>query len=522
MTPRDIKILLMMTILSLLFALILGRMFIFSIVQYNYPTAGKNILSGDRIKRRSIVDRNYNLIAGDVETKTLYINGDLLEDESLVAEKLSKIIGLDRRQIHSKLTNRNTKSRYILIKRHIFPEEESKIRQLPIASVVFENSLLRYYPHDNLFSHAVGYVNVDGRGMLGLEEYYDEYLKNASGDHLRTTLDIRIQSVLREELQRAKEFYRANFVVGIVGDIDTGNILATVSLPDFNPNDPNDRLNTFNHASYGNYELGSILKVFTIANGLELGLIGENSRFDVTRDIGHGKFLIGDIDSIRNRETLSTGEVLALSSNIGIALIAKKIGIGRQLEFFESIGMLEKLDTDIRQVSLPIQPRKWKDINLMTIAYGYGVAVSPLHALSALGGIVGGAVVAPRFSYGFRPQRKVRKISKKTSELIRKFLRLVVTGGTGRLAHIDGYDIGGKTGTARKMSVGGYQKGAHLASFFGAWPIGNPRYSIIIVIDRPKEPSRKDADGTGGSVAAPIAKDIILKITPFLEMEPIK
>ncbi|MDR3078674.1 MAG: penicillin-binding protein 2 [Rickettsiales bacterium] len=519
MNSRDIKVSLLATALALLFSTITARMFILTVLRYNLQSDERNPFYLDRARRLSIVDRNYNLIASDIDTKTLYINGNLLEDEAAVARKLSEVIGMPYEQIYSRLTSRNARNRYILIKRHLFPGEESRVRQLPIASLVFEDSLLRYYPQDNLFSHVVGYVNADGRGMLGLEEYYDVYLRSRKSGQLRSTLDVRVQSVLREELLRAREFYRSGFAVAIVAEIATGNVVAMVSLPDFNPNDPSDRLDTFNHATYGNYELGSVLKVLTLANGLELGLIDENSSFDVSRSIGHGKFLIGDIDSLRRRGTLTSGEVLALSSNVGIALIAKKIGIARQLEFFESVGLLEKLDTDIGQLSLPLQPRKWKDMNLITIAYGYGLAVSPLHVLSALGGLVGGTIVPPRFTYEFKSQRKARKMSRKTTELIRKFLRLAVTEGTGKLANVSGYNIGGKTGTARKMMAGAYRKGAHLASFFGALPMDNPRYSIIVVIDRPRETPDRGMDGTGGTVATVIARNIIVGITPFLELK---
>ncbi|MDR1425919.1 MAG: penicillin-binding protein 2 [Rickettsiales bacterium] len=493
-------------------------MFTLSVLQYNSRRSQRGTPPSNRPRRSAIVDRNSKLIASDLETKTLYINRDLLENEAQVALKLSEVTGIPYGQIYDRLTNRALRGKYILLKRHVFPKEENRIRQLPIASIVFEDSLLRYYPHNNLFSHAVGYLNAEGDGVLGLEEYYDNYLKNTAAGQLKTTLDVRIQSAARDELQKAVKQYRPNFAVAIVEEIETGNILALVSLPDFNPNDSGDRLNTFNHASYGNYELGSILKIFTIANGLELGLIDENSTFDVTQNMRYGKFLIGDIDFIKNKGALRTGEVLAFSSNIGIAMIAKKIGIKRQLEFFENIGLLERLDTDLRQVSLPLQPRKWKDINLITIAYGYGIAISPLQALSAMGGVIGGHVLPPRFSCNYNSPKKMRKISRGTFTPIRNFLRLAVVNGTGKLAYIDGYDLGGKTGTARKIVAGAYQRGAHLASFFGAWPMENPKYSLIVVLDRPRESPEKDMDGTGGSVATVVAKNIILRITPFLEM----
>ncbi|MDR2077558.1 MAG: penicillin-binding protein 2 [Rickettsiales bacterium] len=514
------KSILIFSAVILVFFLVTTRMFILSVLQYSSIDARNTFISDTIKKRVSIVDRNGKLIAGDLNTKTLYINSHLLENEDFVARKLSETLNMDYSHLYRKLMARNRRTRYILIKKHVLPSEELIIRELPIASIVFEDSFLRYYPYDNLFSHIVGYVDLDGRGMLGLEEYYDKYLGDTENQPLRSTLDIRIQSVLREELRKASELYSPNFIVGIVEEIKTGNIMAMVSLPDFNPNRLSDIVNTFNHATYGGYELGSLLKVFTVANGLELNVISANSEFDVTRDINYGKFVIKDIDSIKYRKRLNTGEVLALSSNIGTVAIARKIGADRQLGFFEKIGILEKLEIDINQVSLPMQPRKWKDINLITIAYGYGIAASPLHILNAMSGIINdGNMITPRFTYNFKSQKKLKIVSNETSMMIRDFMRLAVTMGTGRLANIAGYDIGGKTGTARKITSDGYQKGAHVASFFGAFPMDNPQYSIIVVMDRPKGTAEKNMDATGGSAATIITKNIILKIIPLLNWQ---
>ncbi|MDR2778094.1 MAG: penicillin-binding protein 2 [Rickettsiales bacterium] len=511
------KFALVLSAVVLVFIVLMARMFVLAVLNYGNAN-NKNVFTSDVAKKRTaIVDRNGVLIAGDLNTKTLYINSHLLENEDFVAKKLSEILDIDYDCLYRKLTTRNQKTRYILVKKHVLSSEEHIIRELPIASIVFEDNFLRYYPYDNLFSHVVGYVDLDGRGMLGLEEYYDGYLRNTENSPLKSTLDMRIQSVLREELQKASELYSPNFIVGIVEEIKTGNIVAMVSLPDFNPNIANDRANTFNHATYGGYELGSLLKVFTVANGIELNVIDANSEFDVTRDINYGKFVIKDVDSLRHRGRLNTGEVLALSSNIGIVTIARKIGVNRQLKFFEKIGILEKLDIDLNQVSLPMQPRKWKDINLVTIAYGYGIAASPLHIANAMAGIInGGSMITPRFSYNFGVQKKLKVVSPETSRIIRNFMRLTVSRGTGKLADIVGYDIGGKTGTARKITADGYQKGAHIASFFGAFPMDNPQYGLVIVMDRPKGTNDNNMDATGGSTATVITKNIVLKIMPLL------
>lgn len=521
MTLQNKKIILIFLVIFSVFIFMISRMFILSVLQYDFLNREKSLTNKFNKIRIDIVDRNGIIIASDIKTKTLYLNKYLLNNENkkFVADSLAKLLDLDRNNLYKRLNDENTKSKYLLVKKHILPEKEKKIKALPIASLVFEDDLLRYYPHGNLFSHILGYVDASKNGVIGIENYYNDYLLNSSNEKLRLTLDIRIQNALRETILESYEIYRPNFTVGIVSEIKTGNILAIVSFPDFDLNKTNDRNNTFNHATYGNYELGSVFKIFTFANGLETKVINENTVFDVSHDVDYGIFIAKDIESIKRRQTLTVDKAFALSSNIATVQIAKMIGIDRQLKFFENLGLLEKLQIDINEVSLPLQPRKWKDINLMTIAYGYGVAVSPLHILNATNAILNdGNMITPRFCYNFDNKTKFQVVSKKTSDTIKNFFELTVKNGTARLANVNGYNIGGKTGTARKIVGRDYKKGEHIVSFVGAFPINNPQYSIIIVSDRPKGISEKTGDGTGSTVATKIAKDIILKITPFLEL----
>ncbi|MDR1499225.1 MAG: penicillin-binding protein 2 [Rickettsiales bacterium] len=517
MERRKKKIIVIFFTVMVVFCTIVGRMFYLTVIKYDDSDKSKILLSENSNRRVDIVDRNNIIVASDINTKTLYLNRDLVENEDFITKNLSKILGLDHDFIYKKITDNLTKSRFILIKKHVLPKEEAKIRQLPIASVVFENDLLRFYPHNNLFSHIVGYTDIDKNGIIGIEEYYDEYLKNPDNKALKLTLDVKIQGVLREELLAASAKYNTRFIVGIIMEIETGNVLAIVSLPDFNPNILGDRENTFNFATYGSYELGSVFKIFTFANGFETGVIDKNSNFDVNNDITYGNFVIKDTRSIKNRKNIGVSDAFALSSNISAVQIARKIGVDKQTKFFERLGLLEKINTDIKQVILPMQPRKWREINLMSISYGYGLAVSPLHLISAVNAILNdGNLITPRFSYNFEMQKHVTSIiSEKNSQLMRDLFRLTTLRGTGKLAYIGDYDIGGKTGTAEKISKDGYRVGEHLASFVAAFPMSNPKYSIFIVADRPKSDSGS-GDGTGGSVAATIARNIILKIVSFV------
>lgn len=510
------KLSFIITTIFLIFVILIIRLFYLTVVKYN-KSFDKAVFYDPIYKRVDIVDKNNVVVASNIKVKTLYLNKDLIENEVFIATELSKILKLDYNFIYNKITNK-TKSKYILIRNNIFPDEEYKIRQLPIASIVFEDDLLRFYSHNNLFSHILGYVDMDKNGVMGLEEYYDNYLKKNDNEPLKLTMDLRVQEVLRDELLRAYESYNANFMVGIIMEIKTGNVLAMVSLPDFNPNNVKDRNNTFNFATYGNYELGSVFKVFTFANGIESGVINENSIFDVSKELNFGNYVVKDIKSIMNRKELTLQQGFALSSNLVASQIAKKIGTLNQIEFFENIGLLEKLNIGINQVVLPLQPRRWRDINLITISYGYGIAVSPIHVISATNGILNnGKLITPRFTYNFNDQVVKNVVSENTSKIVRDLFKETIIKGTGRLAYLDGFNIGGKTGTARKNSKTGYQEGEHIASFVGAFPIENPEYSIFIVADRPK--INGDFDGTGGTVATTIAKNVILKILPFLNIK---
>ena len=512
---RRVKIFLLFLCICVAYIVIISRIFYLSVI--NYEDKIDNIKINEH-KRVNIVDRNGIVVASNIKVKNLYLNRDLIENKEFIAEKLSKILNLDYDFIYKKIIE--SKSRLILIKKNIFPQDEYKIRQLPIASIVFEDDYLRFYPHNNLFSHVVGYVDVDKNGVMGVEEYYDNYLKYYNSDDLQLTLDVKLQEAMRDELFKAYEKYKTNFVTGILMESKTGNILAMVSIPDFNPNDVTVNSNTFNFNTYGNYELGSVFKIFTFANGAENNIIDKNTVFNVTDKVEYGNFIINDIENITKRKKINAVEAFSLSSNLVAVQIAEKLGIKKQIKFFENLGLLEKLNIDINQTVLPLQPRRWSHINLMTIAYGYGIAVSPLHVLTATNGILNnGFLITPRFTYNFNKQISKNVVSSDTSKFMKDLFLSTVKNGTAKLVNIDGLKIGGKTGTARKNSKEGYQEGEHIASFVGVFPIDDPLYSIIVIADRPK--ISDGYEGTGGTVASVIAKNIIMKSLPFLDIKPI-
>ena len=505
-------------IIVLFFFLIVARLFYYSIIKYRKVT---NIYSNENHenslqKRANIVDKNGVLIATDVKVKNLFINKTLIDDSKSTAKTLSKILDIKYSTILNKIKASKDKANLILIKKHVLPKEEYDLWKSNLSCILYEDELKRFYPHGNLFSHIVGYTDIDRNGIAGLEKYYDSFLKD-NNKQLRLTVDIRLQSILHEILNNAVDKYKANFAVGIISEVKTGNVIASVSIPDFNPNSVQksngDKM--FNRITYGLYEMGSVFKTFSIAGALENNIVTKNTLFDVANPIKYNSFLIRDENHIK-KQTLTVKEIFSQSSNIGTVQIAKKTGINKELHFFENLGLLEKIDTDIAETSLPIQPRIWKEINLYTISYGYGLAITPLHLITATNAILNdGIYISPRFSYE-KKQITKRVASSKTSNVMRELFNETIKSGTGKaLLDINEYKIGGKSGTAIKMQKDGkYTRGINnKASFIASFPINNPKYTVFVFIDSPTIDGKT---GTGSSVGAPVIKEIIKQIIPVL------
>lgn len=514
---RERKIFFLFISFYLLVTLIITKIFYFSYIKYNPIDSEKkqNLFNLNDNNRADIIDRNGIILAKNIRTYNFFLKKSLLEDEKFIAKRLAEALDLSEENLYKKITK--SKAKNILIKRHLLEHEKKILQKLPIASMNFEEDSIRHYVHDNLFSNIIGYTDIDGNGLNGIEEYYNDYLKTMSIP-LKLTLDVNLQNILREECFKVLEKYNSNFVIAVITKIQTGNILAAVSIPDYNLNRINEKTDSFNRITQGLYEVGSVMKIFTIANAFENKLVTKNTLFDISKDIEYEKYKIKDASHIKylieDKTNVSLENIFIMSSNIGTIQIAKKLGTNKQLQFFEKAGLLEKLNIDFNQLSLPIQPRKWSEINNMTISYGYGVSISPLHIIQAVNAIVNdGNFISLRFSYNFDRQTKFQLISKGTSDLMKDLFLLTTKKGTGKAAYINGYNVGGKSGTALKLSKFGYQKGENLVSFVGVFPMENPKYSIYVVIDRPKG---KNED-LGSHVAAEAVKNIILNSLLFLE-----
>ncbi len=480
-------------------------------------------------KRSDIIDRNGIILATSLATASLYANPKVMLDKQQAMQKLlSAFSDLDKNDLKAKLSSDKS---FVWIKRNLTPSEQYKANILGIPGVYFRDEEKRVYPHRNLFSHALGFVNVDGKGLTGLEKQFDSFLLRKvtrSSDQdaetpLTLSLDMRVQNIVREALLESISTFKAKGASGIVMDVNTGEVIAMVSLPDFDPNQPTSAKqdDLFNRATYGVYEMGSTFKTFNMAMALDSGTIKMNSIYDVATPIKIGGFAINDHHP--KAKILTAPEVFIYSSNIGSAKIALDVGIPLQKSFLKKIGILDPLPIEIPEKSSPLIPQTWSKISSMTVSYGHGIAVTPMHVTSATAALINGGLLHPATLLKIDDEEipSERVISIKTSDNVRKLFRMVVESGTGSKAEVASYLVGGKTGSADKVAVGGYNRHAIISSFIGAFPMNEPKYIVFVMIDEPTGNKSTGGFATGGMVAAPVASRIISRIGPMLNVMPV-
>ncbi|GMO56131.1 MAG: penicillin-binding protein 2 [Rickettsiales bacterium] len=480
---------------------------------WNPNRAGKN---EDRV---NILDRNNIILATDLKRYDFYLNKDLIVNPNTTIDNIAKILpNLDKKSIRSKLIDSKSKQKLILIRKNITKNQKEEI-QNNVFGFEFEESSARVYPHENLFSHIIGYTNTDNKGIEGIELQYDKYLSNKENKPLKLTLDIKIQNILRVELEKGLEKYKAKAIWGVVAEVETGKILALVNLPDFNPNQLNNstEIQRTNNAMQGIYEMGSIFKVFTVAMALDENIIKETDQFDSSLKIDLGNYIIKQ--DVWSKKMLTPKEILQKSSNVGSALIGMKIGANKMKEFYKKIGFFNKLPIKF-SLPEPQYPKSWKQANVATISYGYGIAVSPLHVIMGISGIVyGGIMHTPYFVEG-EEYATTEIITPETSQIMNEYLRNVVKNGTGYRANTLGYAVGGKTGSSRKLTKDGYTEEHIVANFVGVFPMNNPQIIVYVMVDDPQNSKYKGAELTASNITAPIVSNIIENIAPLLNIIP--
>ena len=475
-----------------------------------------------QMERADIVDRNGVLLATNLVTASLYAHPRrILSAEDAAAKLAEALPSLDRAELRARLESGRA---FVWLKRNLTPRQQYAVNRLGIPGLYFQREERRVYPQGALTSHVVGYSDIDNRGLAGIERFLDDALREG-GAPLRLSLDIRIQHILRQELMRAARKFRAQAATGVVMDARTGETLAMVSLPDFDPNAPgrNAEAARFNRATLGVYEMGSTFKIFTTALALETGVVTLEDGYDATDPIRVSRFVIRDFHP--QRRWLSVPEIFLYSSNIGSAKMALDTGGKAQRRFLGKLGLLSPARIELAEVGTPLTPSPWRDINTMTVAYGHGVAVAPVQMAAAVAAVVNGGVLRPPtllYPGADAVPAGERVLSPETSAQMRWLMRLNVLEGTGKKVAVPGYAVGGKTGTAEKTVAGRYGRKALLSSFVAAFPIGDPRYVLLVVLDEPKGIKETHGYATGGWVAAPTVARVIARMAPAVGLEPIE
>jgi cell division protein FtsI (penicillin-binding protein 3) len=474
-----------------------------------------------QFSRADIIDRNGVLLATSLPTLSLYADPRQVLEPVVAAKRLAETLpNLNEKKLATRLAS---KRGFVWIKRHLTPRQKLDVIRLGLPGIkLFRREEKRIYPQGHLMSHLVGYVDVDQKGIAGIESRFEGELKSRTKP-LQLSIDMRMQHALCNELGTAKEEFKALGAAGLVLDARTGEVAAMCSLPDFNPNSPmvTKVTSRFNRVALGVYELGSAFKVFTTAMALDAGVARLEDRYDATKPLKVSRFTIRDYHA--KRRWLSVSEIFMFSSNIGSARLALEVGGKAQKAFLSSIGLLTPSEIELPEVGAPLVPNVWRPVNTMTIGFGHGIAVSPLQMAAGVAAMVNGGLYRQPTLIKRVPGQAVlekRVVSERTSKKMRKLMRLVVEEGTGRRADAPGYLVGGKTGTAEKSRVGGYRRKALLSSFVGTFPVDDPRYVVFALLDEPKGNKETHGYVTGGWVAAPIVRRVVSRIGPIAGIQP--
>ncbi|CAH2599479.1 Cell division protein FtsI (Peptidoglycan synthetase) [Rhodovastum atsumiense] len=475
-----------------------------------------------RAQRAMITDRNGEILAISLPTAAVYANPREMIDPAETARKLKSVLPrLDEDVVLERLSG---DKQFVYLARQITPREQLQINALGIPGVYFESTERRRYPMGRVAAQVLGGVDVDGNGVAGVERFFEQRLRDDPAP-LRLSIDVRVQAVVRDELSRAMEEFSAIGACGIVMDVRTGEIVAMASLPDYDANtfgqSPAD--DRFNRCVTGVYEPGSTFKLQTASMALDNNVVNLWNGFDASHAIRIGRFTINDFEG--KHRFLYVPEILAYSSNIGAARMAEAAGPTLQRAWMEKMGMLRRLGVELPEAAAPMAPpaANWKEVSTLTIAFGHGIAVSPLHVVAGTAAIANGGVymrptVVAAESGTTREGRRVMQQS--TSDTMRRLMRLVVTDGFGKNAEVPGYYVGGKTGTAEKIAGRGYNRHSRVAAFMGAFPMNAPRYAVYMMLDEPHATKATYGYATAGWVSAPAAGRVIARAAPMLGLLP--
>jgi len=489
-------------------------------------------------QRSDIVDRNGRILATNLETHSLYAHPQDMIDPENAAKQLAAIFpDLEEEQLLKRFTGER---KFLWVRKQLSPEQLQQVHDIGSPGLLFGPREMRLYPNGPVMAHVLGGASY-GRegvssaeviGVAGVERHFDAYLRDPAqeGAPLELSLDLTVQAAAEQVLSGGMSLMNAKGAASVLMDVHTGEIISMVSLPDFDPNNrprvltEGDQADSplFNRAVQGVYELGSVFKIFTTAQAMELGLVNANTMIETKGPLQWGRFKIRDFHDYGPE--LSTTDVIVKSSNIGTARIAMMIGAERQRSFLDELGFLEPTPLEMVEAPTgkPLLPPNWSEISTMTISYGHGLSSSPVHLAAGYATILnGGTTVQPTLIKQDGPQNGPRVVSESVSARSRDMLRQVVVRGTASFGEVPGYAVGGKTGTADKPRPrGGYFDDKVISTFASVFPADDPRYVLIVTLDEPSENSGDKPRRTAGWTAVPVAAEMIRRVAPLLGLRP--
>lgn len=490
-----------------------------------FDTGPQRSVSGAFVPARAdIVDRNGVPLARTIDGYSIrVVPSKLLNNRAYLADELVKIFpDTTREEFLAKLSG----PRATYIRRRALPDQVAAVNAIGEIGFDFPREKERLYPQTSLAAHVLGFLNAEGQGVTGIEGAYDARLTDAAtrGQPMALSIDARVQGVLEAEVSTAVTNLEAIGGAGIILDVHSGEVMAMTSLPTFNPNkltgsDPATRRNA---VTYNLYELGSTFKPLTVAAAIDAGTVTSMARrYDATEPLAIAGYRIRD--SHPSRRWLNVPETLIHSSNIVTARIADELGREHMEAMFRSLDFDKRPGIELKERAFPLWPKDWGRITTMTTGYGHGIAVTPLHLASAYAALVNGGIYRPAtiLKLGEKAPPQGRRVFKAaTSARMRQLLRLIVSDGTGKQAEAPGFRVGGKTGSAEKPGIGGYNRSSVVATFSAAFPMDNPRYVIVVMIDEPKGNAYSSGQRTAGWTAAPVVKKVVMRAGPMLGVFP--
>jgi cell division protein FtsI (penicillin-binding protein 3) len=485
--------------------------------------------------RPDLLDRNGDILATDIKTMSVFAEPNRIIDKDEAVELITAVLpDVDARELRERL---GSKKGFVWVKRQITPKEQAEIFHLGLPGVGFVPENKRVYPNGPIGAHVIGFVDKDNVGIAGMEKYLDQ--QSLTDPHVpgfvvdpeslkpvRLSLDLKVTHALRDELIGGLERFKAKAAAGMVVDVNTGEVLALESLPDFDPNDPGDVRDPtkINRISVGVYEMGSTFKALSISMALDSGKVTLGTRVDARDSLRYGRFTIHDFHA--THRILTVPEVFTHSSNIGTARLALMVGVEGHKAFLKKMGQLDRLRTELPESAEPLVPKRWGELNTMTIAFGQGLNVAPIQAVMAVCALVnGGNMMVPTFlprTPGEAAKVSHRVVSEQTSESMRYLMRSNATHGSASFANVPGYYVGGKTGTADKIIHGHYSENKVFTTFMAITPADKPKYLFMTIYDDPEPAPEDHGFHTAAYNAGRVAGALIRRVEPLEGVPPEK